>query len=132
MAQRILIVEDESALVELHKFIFARSSFELFVASNGYDAVQLAREVRPELVLMDLMMPGMDGIEVCRQMHADPDLAGVRVIMLSSTCNEQIQQAARDAGALDYWTKPIAPRELRARVQAVLEQSNVTKALPIR
>ncbi len=135
----ILIAEDESELVELYRLVFARSGFELSVASNGQEAVQptgclrlLARTLRPDLVLMDVMMPIMNGVEACRQLRADPDLAGVRIVMLSSQCDARIRQAARDAGALDFWTKPISPRDLLAQVQAVLNHRSPEPALPQR
>ena len=126
----ILIAEDESELVELYRLVFARSGFELSVASNGQEAVQLARTLRPDLVLMDVMMPVMNGVEACRQLRADPDLAGVRIVMLSSQCDARIRQAARDAGALDFWTKPISPRELLAQVHSVLNHRSSEPALP--
>ena len=118
----ILIAEDESELVELYRLVFARSGFELSVAANGQEAVELAHTLRPDLVLMDVMMPVMNGVEACRQLRADPDLAGVRIVMLSSQCDARIRPAAQDAGALDFWTKPISPRALLAQVQGVLQQ----------
>jgi DNA-binding response OmpR family regulator len=129
MAKRILIVEDEPDLITFFKLALAQSGCELDVASNGHEAVRRARELRPDLVLMDVMLPGITGIEACRRMYADPDLTHVRVVMLSSRTEEEVRQAAREAGAMDYWTKPIGPTELSAKVQSVLEQGSITEVM---
>ncbi len=129
MAKRILIVEDEPDLMAYFRLALARTGFELEMASNGHEAVRRARELRPDLVLMDVMLPGITGIEACRRLYADPDLANVRVVMLSSRTEEEVRQAAREAGAIDYWTKPIGPTELSAKVQSVLEQGSITEAV---
>jgi two-component system, OmpR family, alkaline phosphatase synthesis response regulator PhoP len=129
MAKRILIVEDEPDLMAYFKLALARTGFELEMASNGHEAVRRARELRPDLVLMDVMLPGITGIEACRRLSADPDLANVRVVMLSSRTEDEVQQSAREAGAIDYWTKPVGPTELQAKVQSVLEQSSTTDGM---
>ena len=121
MAKRILIVEDEPDLMAYFKLALARTGFELEVACNGHEAVQRAHELRPDLVLMDVMLPGITGIEACRRLYADPGLANVRVVMLSSRTEDEVRQTAREAGAMDYWTKPIGPTELLAKVQGALE-----------
>ena len=118
MAKRILIVEDEPDLMAYFKRALAQSGCELDVASNGHEAVRRARELRPDLVLMDVMLPG---IEACRRMYADPGLTHVRVVMLSSR-TEEVRQAAREAGAMDYWTLPIGPTELSAKADSQVAQ----------
>jgi CheY-like chemotaxis protein len=128
MAKRILIVEDEPDLIAYFKLALAQSGCELDVASDGHEAVLRTRELRPDLVLMDVMRPGITGIEACRRLYADPDLTHVRVVMLSSR-TEEVRQAAREAGAMDYWTKPIGPTELSAKVQSVLEQGSITEVM---
>jgi len=131
MAKRILIVEDEPDLITFFKLALAQSGCELDVAPNGHEAVRRARELRPDLVLMDVMLPGITGIEACRRLRADPGLTSMCVVMLSSRTEEEVRQAAREAGAMDYWTKPIGPTELSAKVQSVLEQDSIAEAMLI-
>ena len=128
MAQRVLLVEDNLDLVSLLKLAFARADFDLAVALNGNEALQKTRELQPDLVLMDLMLPDMDGIEVCRRLRAHPDLIGVRVVMLSACCGIQARRAAREVGVLDYWTKPFSPSELLTKIQCVLKPNDQTSA----
>jgi len=127
MAKRILTVEDEPDLMAYFKLALAQSGCELEVASNRHQAVRRAHELRPDLVLMDVMLPG---IEACRRMYADPDLTHMRVVMLSSR-TEEVRQAARETSAMDYWTLPIGPTELSAKVQSMLEQGSLTEAMLI-
>ena len=129
MAKRILIVEDEPDLMAYFKLALARTGFELEMASNGHEAVRRARELRPDLVLMDVMLPGITGIEACRRLYADPDLAKMRIVMLSSRTEDEVRQAALEAGAMDYWTKPIGPTELLEKVQGVLEQGSIAEVM---
>jgi DNA-binding response OmpR family regulator len=126
VVQRILIVEDDLDTVTLLKWAFVRTDFELDVARNGREALQKARELRCDLILMDLLLPDMDGLEACRQLHADPALADVRVVMLSSCRDIRERLAAREAGALDYWTKPFSPRELVEKVRHLLKPKGTT------
>ena len=124
MTYRILIVEDDVDLITLHQWIFARNGFELSVATNGGDALRLAHEVRPHLVLTDCMMPGISGLEVCRQIRLQSELAKVPVVILSASGGKALRQAAQLAGATAYWEKPIGPRELLERVRKVLMASS--------
>lgn len=126
MAQRILIVEDDLGEVALLKWVFARTDFELAVACDGAEALRKARELPCDLILMDLMLPDMNGIEVCRKLYADPNLADVRVVMLTAYGDMRMRQAAREAGALDYWTKPFGSHELVEKVRYVLRPRSKT------
>ncbi len=124
MAYRILIVDDDVDLITLHRWIFARNGFELSVATNGDEALRLTHEIRPHLVLTDCMMPGMSGLEVCRQIRLQPELAKVAVIILSASGSQTLWQAAQLAGATAYWEKPIGPHELLQKVWQVLTDSS--------
>ncbi len=124
MTYRILIVDDDADLITLHRRIFARNGFELSVATNGSEALRLTHEVHPHLVLTDCMMPGMSGLEICRQIRNQPDLAKVPVVILSASGSQALWQAAQLAGATAYWEKPIGPRELLEKVQKVLADSS--------
>jgi CheY-like chemotaxis protein len=120
MAPRILIADDDADLIALHRWILARGGFELSVALNGLDALRLTREIHPHLVLTDYMMPGMNGLEVCRRIRSQPDLADVPVIILTASCERSLRQAAQLASATAYWEKPISPRKLLEGVQKIL------------
>ncbi len=124
MTCRILIVDDDVDLIALHRWIFARNGFELSVATNGCDALRLTHEVHPHLVLTDCMMPGMSGLEVCRQIRLQPELANMPVVILSASGGKALREAAQLAGATAYWEKPISPRELWEKVQKVLTDSS--------
>jgi DNA-binding response OmpR family regulator len=120
-AQTILIVEDDSTVAQLIRLYLVRDGYEVAVAADGPEGVRLARERRPDLVLLDLNLPGMDGVEVCATLRAESD---VPVIMVTARVSEDDRLAGLDLGADDYITKPFSPRELAARVRAVLRRSS--------
>ncbi len=124
MTYRILIVDDDVDLITLHRWIFARDEFELSVATNGDDALRLTYEVHPHLVLTDCRMPGMSGLEFCRQIRLQPELVKVPVVILSASGGKALRRAAQLAGATAYWEKPIRPRELLEKVRKVLMASS--------
>ena len=120
---RLLIVEDDQYLITLFKFALQTrgADFEIFTAGDGAAALSLARDTRPDLILLDIMLPGdVDGVEVCRQIRRDPAMRGVGVVMVTALEDPATRQAAIEAGAADYWTKPISARHLQERVRAVL------------
>jgi two-component system phosphate regulon response regulator PhoB len=122
MAQRILVVDDEPDLVELVRVNLAQAGFEVDTAGDGRSALQAIRSRVPDLVVLDLMMPDMSGTEVCRVLRADPNFAGLPIIMLTARADEVDRIVGLELGADDYVTKPFSPRELRLRVQAVLRR----------
>ena len=124
MTYRILIVDDDADLITLHRWIFARNGFEVSVATNVGDALRLTHEVHPHLVLTDCMMPGMSGLEICRQIRLQPELANVPIVILSASGGKALRRAAQLAGATGYWEKPIRPRELLEKVRQVLTDSS--------
>ena len=119
VGKRILVVDDDAKTVELVKLYLNRDGYKVLVAYNGTEALRLAREVRPDLVVLDLMLPGMDGLEVCSALRAESD---VPIIMLTAKTSEQDRLSGLDLGADDYVTKPFSPKELAARVRAVLRR----------
>jgi two-component system, OmpR family, alkaline phosphatase synthesis response regulator PhoP len=119
VGKRILVVDDDAKTVELVKLYLNRDGYKVLVAYNGTEALRLAREIRPDLVVLDLMLPGMDGLEVCSNLRAESD---VPIIMLTAKTAEQDRLSGLDLGADDYVTKPFSPRELAARVRAVLRR----------
>jgi len=119
VGKRILVVDDDAKTVELVKLYLNRDGYKVLVAYNGTEALRLAREVHPDLIVLDLMLPGMDGLEVCSALRAESD---VPIIMLTAKTAEQDRLLGLDLGADDYVTKPFSPKELAARVRAVLRR----------
>lgn len=119
---RILLVEDDSALAELLIYNFEREEFEVEHTANGEEALLLAREQAPDLVLLDWMIEGVSGLEVCRRLRRLPTTTNVPIIMLTARGEETDRIRGLETGADDYVTKPFSPRELVARVGAVLRR----------
>jgi DNA-binding response OmpR family regulator len=112
---RVLLVEDDASLAVLFRMFLGRmgkGALEITHAFTGEEALQRVSEIRPDVVLLDIMLPGMDGIEVCRRLCAQSDLAGIKVAMVTALDDEGKRRAAREAGAMGYWVKPISPKEL--------------------
>ena len=117
--KRILVVDDDVKTVELVKLYLNRDGYKVLTAYDGVEALRLARESQPDLIVLDLMLPGIDGLEVCRTLRAESD---VPIIMLTARTTEQDKLTGLDLGADDYVTKPFSPRELAARVRTVLRR----------
>jgi DNA-binding response OmpR family regulator len=117
---KILVVDDEPTLVATLKYNLEREKYEVITAADGGSAIEIARSSRPDLVLLDLMLPGMDGIEVCRVLRKDTD---VPILMLTAKGTEIDKVVGLEVGADDYLTKPFGMRELIARVKALLRRS---------
>jgi len=121
--KKVLIVDDEEHIVELIKFNLETQGYDVITANNGIDAVQYVEEYRPNLVLLDLMLPGMDGYDVCKSIKNNKDIAETSIIMLTAKGEEVDKVLGLELGADDYITKPFSIRELQARVKAVLRRS---------
>jgi two-component system phosphate regulon response regulator PhoB len=119
----VLVVEDETALVTLLRYNLEREGFRVAAAGDGEEALLLAREQKPDLVLLDWMLPLLSGIEVCRQLRRMSETRGVPIIMLTARGEEGDKLRGLDSGADDYVTKPFSPTELIARVRAVLRRT---------
>ena len=119
---RVLLVEDDAALAELVSWHLEREDFEVERTADGEEAILLARENPPDLVLLDWMIEGVSGIEVCRQLRRMGDTANVPIIMLTARGEEEDRVRGLETGADDYVTKPFSPRELNARIKAVLRR----------
>ncbi|MBB3911104.1 phosphate regulon transcriptional regulator PhoB [Sphingomonas desiccabilis] len=118
----MLLVEDDAALAELLAYHFRREDFDVRQTPDGEEALLLAREATPDLVLLDWMVEGLPGIEVCRRLRRAPETANVPIIMLTARGEEEDRVRGLETGADDYVTKPFSPRELVARVKAVLRR----------
>ena len=117
--KRVLVVDDDLRTVELVKLYLNRDGYRVFSAYDGVEALRLAREGHPDLIVLDLMLPGIDGLEVCRTLRAESD---VPIIMLTARTTDEDKLTGLGLGADDYVTKPFSPRELAARVRAVLRR----------
>jgi DNA-binding response OmpR family regulator len=117
--KRVLVVDDDSKTVELVKLYLNRDGYKVLTAYDGVEALRLAREGHPELIVLDLMLPGMDGLEVCRILRKESD---VPIIMLTAKTTDQDKLTGLNSGADDYVTKPFSPRELAARVRTLLRR----------
>ena len=121
MSQTILIIEDETKLAELLRDYLQQAGFSVSIISNGRDAIPAVREDLPDLILLDLMLPGRDGMEICRELRT---FSTVPVIMTTARVEEIDRLLGLELGADDYICKPYSPREVVARVRAVLRRSN--------
>ena len=120
MASTVLIVEDDPHTVEVVGLYLRRDGYKVLAASNGNEGLLLARESAPDLVVLDLMLPGKSGLEVCRELRKESD---VPIVMLTARVEEEDRVAGFEFGADDYVTKPFSPRELAARIRAVLRRT---------
>jgi DNA-binding response OmpR family regulator len=119
----IVVIEDEDAIRDVVAYNLERAGYRVAVAADGRAGLELVRATSPELVLLDLMLPELDGIEVCRALRADPTTSMIPVIMLTALGEEADVIDGLEVGADDYVTKPFSPRELVARVNAMLRRS---------
>nr|WP_028466258.1 MULTISPECIES: phosphate regulon transcriptional regulator PhoB [Nisaea] len=123
MSPKILIVEDEAPIVTLLRYNLEREGFEVLEAGDGEEAILLAMEKTPDLILLDWMLPLLSGVEVCRRLRRTPETKGIPVIMLTARGDEGDRIRGLNAGADDYITKPFSPSELIARIRAVLRRT---------
>ena len=120
MTTRILLAEDEESIVASLEFLMRHAGFETLIARDGEAAIASLGEFRPHLVLLDIMLPGRSGFEVCRAIRGDPRMVGTRVLMLTARGGVHDAERGMDAGADDYMTKPFATKDLVARVRQLL------------
>ncbi len=128
MKPHLLIVEDEAALVELLRYNFEKEGFRVSVATDGEAALVAVAEARPDLIVLDWMLPHVSGLEVCRQIRRKSDTRDIPVIMLTARGEESDRIRGLEVGADDYVAKPFSPSELIARVRAVLRRSKPSTA----
>jgi two-component system alkaline phosphatase synthesis response regulator PhoP len=126
-AQKILVVDDEEPILELLKYNLEKEGYDVRAANDGQQAVETAKKFHPDLVLLDIMMPKMDGVEACRQIRAMPELVNTFIIFLTARTEEYSEIAAFDGGADDYIQKPIKPRALMSRISALFRRDSKKK-----
>jgi DNA-binding response OmpR family regulator len=120
---RILVVEDDRDIADLIVHYLANAGHEAQVLTNGADAMSAARRTPPDVLILDRMLPGLDGLEICRAMRSDPTTAAIPIIMLTARAEESDRIVGLELGADDYVTKPFSPKELVARVNALLRRT---------
>jgi phosphate regulon transcriptional regulator PhoB len=121
---RVLVVEDERDVAELIRYNLGRDGYDVVVAATGADALKHAREARPDVILLDIMVPQLNGWEVCRRLKQDAETRHIPVIMVTGRVEEGDKVLGFELGADDYVTKPFSPRELLARVRAVARRQH--------
>jgi DNA-binding response OmpR family regulator len=121
MAVRILLVEDDPDTIEIVQLYLEHEGYQVYLATDGLEALRQSRELKPDLVLLDLMLPKVDGMEVCRMIRKD---SWTPIIMLTARVEEESRLSGLDLGADDYISKPFSPKEVVARVKAVLRRAN--------
>jgi two-component system alkaline phosphatase synthesis response regulator PhoP len=119
---KVLVVDDEADIVELIKYNLEKEGFEVKTANDGQTAVEKAKKFEPDAILLDIMMPEMDGVEACHQIRNIPNLDGTYIIFLTARVEEYSEVAAFEAGADDYITKPVKPRALISRINAIFRR----------
>jgi DNA-binding response OmpR family regulator len=122
MPKKILVVDDEPDAVDLVQFNLKGAGYEVVTAGDGAEALKMARKFAPDLVLLDVMLPEIDGLDVCKMLRRDPATAGVPIIMLTAKAAEIDRVLGLELGADDYVTKPFSPRELMLRVKNLLQR----------
>lgn len=121
-AIKILIVDDEPDILDLLEYNLEQNGFEVHRASNGLEAIEVAKKVLPKMIILDIMMPQMDGIETCRKLRENSQFIQTHIIFLTARTEEYSEVAGFDAGADDYIPKPIKPRVLISRINAILRR----------
>src|SRR5688572_26463632 len=121
---KVLVVDDEEAIIELLKYNLEKAGYEVRTATDGMLAVESAKKFHPDLVLLDIMMPVMDGVEACRRIRQIPEMEKAFVVFLTARAEEYSEVAAFDVGADDYITKPIKPRALMSRISALFRRDS--------
>lgn len=125
-AYKVLIVDDEEDILDLLEYNLQKEDFMVFRASNGLQALERAEIVLPDVIILDIMMPVMDGVEACRKLRANPKLKNTQIIFLTARTEEYSELAGFEVGADDYVTKPVKPRVLISRLKAIVRRNTST------
>ena len=127
MGATILIVDDEPDVADLLKYHLQKAGYQILLAGDGARALEIARRSRPEAIVLDLMLPGMSGLEVCRELRKNPNTAVLGVLMLTAKSQSTERITGLEIGADDYVTKPFSPKEVVLRVQALVRRSQAAR-----
>lgn len=125
---KILIIEDERSLIEILSYNLANEGFEVLTSSDGADGLRRAQNAVPDLVVLDLMLPGLDGLQVCRQLRSDSKTQGIRILMLTAKAEEVDEIVGFNMGADDYVAKPFKIKPLISRIKALLRRPSAEQS----
>ena len=125
--KKVLVVDDEEYIVELLTYNFMGAGYDVISANDGLEALKLIYEERPDIILLDLMLPGKDGLDICKEIRSNKEIANIPVIMLTAKSEELDKILGLELGADDYVTKPFSVREVIARVKALLRRSGTVE-----
>jgi len=123
----ILIIDDEEDIINLLSYNLEKEGFKVYSAMNGIEGIEIAKKIHPSLIVLDVMMPEMDGIEVCETIRANPTIGDTKICFLTARNEDYSQIAGLDAGADDYVAKPIKPKVLVSRIKAILRRSSISE-----
>jgi len=129
---KILLVDDDPDIIEFIRYNLTKEGFHVYTADNGNDAILLAKDIKPHLILLDIMMPGMDGVETCEEMRNIPQLNNTIISFLTARGEDFSQIAGFEAGGDDYITKPIRPKVLISRIKALLKRTEAKEPAGIK
>ena len=124
MEKKILVIEDDPATTRLVEYSLRHEGYQVITCSNGLEGIRKAHSEAPDLVILDVMLPGMDGFEICHRLRAEPDTAKLPILMFSAKAQEIDKDTGIKVGADDYLTKPSAPAEIVSRVEKLLAKKN--------
>jgi len=122
---KILIIEDERSLIDIMTYNLCKEGFEVISSSDGYEGLRRAQSTVPDLIVLDLMLPGLDGLQICRQLRSDPKTQGIRILMLTAKAEEVDEIVGFNMGADDYVAKPFKIKPLISRIKALLRRPSV-------
>ena len=126
--ETVLVVDDERDILELVKYNLDKEGYQVTTVATGEDALLATRSKMPDIIVLDLMLPGVDGLEVCRRLKSDPKTSAIPIVMLTAKGDEADVVTGLELGAADYVTKPFSPRVLTARIRAVLRRGDAPEA----
>ena len=124
MNKKVLVIEDDPSASELMVYTLEPKGYQVITALNGLEGVKKAMDERPDLIILDIMLPGLDGYEVCHRLRQKPETANLPILMFSAKAREDDKETGLNMGADDYLAKPVEPSEIRAKVQALLAGSS--------
>lgn len=120
--KRVLLVDDEADILELFRYNFEASGFQVYLAASGIEALRQARDVLPDVIVLDLLLPDLDGMTICEILRKQPSTATIPIVMVTAVSGHICRLAGLEAGADEHLTKPIGPRDLIRRVNALLQR----------
>lgn len=130
MNKKILVIEDDPIALRFARYTLAQEGYQIITAPNGLEGLRKAQSENPDLIILDVMLPGIDGFEICHRLRAEAGTARIPVLMLTAKAQEADRQTGLKVGADDYLTKPVLPSEIVSRVQALLALSDYASTVP--